>query len=214
MGGYHKFAYEALNQTAPKWIALNCTEVDCSELHRSGLLWIAQKWIALNCTEVDCSELHRSGLLWTGPKWIALNCTEVDCSELHRSGLLWTALKWIDLNCTEVDCSELYRSGLLWTGPCGGKTKACIAKLSCQICAVLSCYTVVSPYEHFETLVPSSEVKKSKRDTKLTWLQVTGTTWCFETSKPALFWLSGKEALNLLDTLDWVILSLCAPQEQ
>jgi hypothetical protein len=67
---------------------------------------------------------------------------------------IWTAPKWIALNLTR-------RS----------QVKACIARSSCEICALLGImqYRKIIPYQHFRTAYPSSfkvqDIQKKEQNT-------------------------------------------------
>ena len=118
-------------------------------------------------------------------------------------------------------------TGLLWTGP-WGQTMACIAKSSCKISALLRYYAALSgkslPTLQDSPSVSSAIVKKSirrERDCSTlkpsSFLDLTHHLIFWRSTmfpKPALFPFIGQEALNVVDPLDWAILSYRAPQKQ
>ena len=129
--------------------------------------------------------------------------------------LKWIAQKWITLNQNT------------WS-----QTEICITKSSCDKCALLRHYIVYIsnslPMFHDKPQVQSSIDKISKEIRAWPKLPDTHKTFfltlypssnsfkqarCF-IAKLALILFPGKEAPNLVDTLDWVILNHWAPQTQ
>jgi hypothetical protein len=106
------------------------------------------------------------------------------------------------------------------------QTMACITKLSCEISAILRYYAALSgnslPSFQDNLSVPSSKVKKSKRE-KRVWLKLQDTIFFFGTCPTSNFLkkhdiseassvpFSGKETPNLVDPLDWAIQNHWAP---
>ena len=109
------------------------------------------------------------------------------------------------------------------------QTMVSIAKVSCEIWALLGYYAAQSgdswPTLLDNLLAPSSKVKKSKRENSTTKVHWHSIFWgvsvhrlIFERStmfqKPALFLFSNKEAPNLVYSLDWTVLNHCTPYKQ
>lgn len=105
----------------------------------------------------------------------------------------------------------------LWTGQCGGKPRPASSNHSIDWQFVTDILG--------QLVSPSSSVKKSRTENRAQ-LHLTDVISCFWNfvqclifqrrtmfQKPSLFTFSGKEAPNLMDHLDWVLLNDWVPQK-